>query len=326
MADLVCLGELLIDFVPTVAGSRIRDVAAFERAAGGAPANVAAGFAKLGGSSAFVGKVGDDEFGYFLEDTLRGAGIDITNLIKTTQAQTSLAFVSLRKDGERDFLFYRNPGADVLLTPEEVPLSLLQGSHIFHYGSISLISEPSRSATLHSAQTAADFGKLISYDPNLRPALWPNLTAAQEGIRQGLKWSNLLKVSQEELAFITGVEQISQATEVLFTQYSRLKLIAVTLGAQGSLLSLKDGRSFAIDPFSVQVVDTTGAGDGFTAGLLYRLNLHLAEAGGRGALWDQSDHFWQEAGIFANKVGALVVTRRGAIGAMPSLGFLDNLP
>ena len=183
MPAVITLGELLIDFVSTRAGVSLEEAPAFEKAAGGAPANVAVGTARLGVTSAFLGKVGEDAFGRFLARTLKENGVDISGLCFSREARTMLAFVSLQASGERDFEFYRSPSADILYTPEEVHTALLQQARVFHFGSISLISEPSRSATLYAVETARQAGALISYDPNLRLNLWADEHAAREGPR-----------------------------------------------------------------------------------------------------------------------------------------------
>jgi len=182
MIDVVTLGELLIDFVPTQSGVSLIDAPSFKKAPGGAPANVAAGLAKLGVSTAFLGKVGDDAFGQFLKTTLEKVGVDTRGVVFSQDARTALAFVSLRSDGEREFMFYRHPSADMLYTPEEVNGSLIENAKILHVGSISLISEPSRSATLSALEIARENHVLISYDPNLRLALWSDSTAAKTGM------------------------------------------------------------------------------------------------------------------------------------------------
>jgi fructokinase len=231
MVDVVALGELLIDFVPTVSGVTLIEAPAFKKAPGGAPANVAAGLVKLGSSCAFLGKVGDDAFGWFLKATLDEVGVDTRGLVFSTDARTALAFVSLRSDGEREFMFYRHPSADMLYTPDEVAYDLIQNARIFHLGSISLISEPSRSATLAALSTARQHGVIVSYDPNLRLALWPDAQAAKTGMLSIWSEADLIKVSEDELEFLTGMDDIDQAVEALW--HDNLRLLVVTLGKQG---------------------------------------------------------------------------------------------
>jgi fructokinase len=317
MADVVTLGELLIDFVPTVSGVSLIDAPAFKKAPGGAPANVAAGLAKLGVSCAFLGKVGDDAFGRFLQQILDEAGVDTTGLIFSTEARTALAFVTLRADGEREFMFYRHPSADMLYEPEEVDQAAIRSAKIFHYGSISLISEPSRSATLTALDAAAASKNLVSYDPNLRLALWPDAGAAKTGIMSVWERAALIKVSEDELTFLTGLEDPDQAVRSLW--HDDLKMMIVTLGKAGCRYYTPE-FSGQVPGFSVRAVDTTGAGDGFVAGLLRGLLVYPE------AYTEESR--LKEICRFANAVGAITTTERGAIPALPVLqqvaDFLDQ--
>ncbi len=316
MPDAISLGELLIDFVPTVSGVSLIEAPAFQKAPGGAPANVAVGLSRLGVSSGFLGKVGDDAFGHFLAQTLADAGVDISELRYSQQARTMLAFVSLRADGERDFMFYRHPSADMLYEPGEVPAGYIQSAKAFHFGSISLISEPSRLATLRAAEIASQAGLLVSYDPNLRLNLWRDANAARQGMLLGWPFAAVVKVSVEELEFLSGrplgaqpsLDQMAAAAHSLW--HPGLKLLVITLGAQGSAWITRKEAGLA-PGFLVQPVDTTGAGDGFVAGLLRGLLQHTAA-------WEST----QSMGAicrFANAVGALTTTQRGAIPALPGL-------
>ncbi len=317
MTDVVTLGELLIDFVPTVSGVSLIDAPAFKKAPGGAPANVAAGLAKLGVSCAFLGKVGDDAFGRFLKQILDEAGVDTGGLVFSREARTALAFVSLRADGEREFMFYRHPSADMLYTPDEVDVTAIRSAQIFHHGSISLISEPSRSATLTALDAAAASETLVSYDPNLRLALWPDAPAARAGIMSVWKRADLIKVSEDELAFLTGQEDSDRAVRSLW--HDDLKMMIVTLGKAGCRY-YTPGFSGQAPGFAVRAVDTTGAGDGFVAGLLRGLLTHPEAYSEEARL--------KEVCRFANAVGALTTTERGAIPALPVLqrvaNFLDE--
>jgi fructokinase len=317
MVDVICLGELLIDFVPTVTGTSLIEAPAFKKAPGGAPANVAVGLARLGIASAFMGKVGDDPFGKFLAQTLAEAGVDITPLRFTGQARTALAFVSLRADGEREFMFYRHPSADMLFTPDEVDRAALRAARALHYGSISLISEPSRSATLHAIATAREAGCLISCDPNLRLALWPDAEAARAGLQLAMREAQVIKVSDEELRFLTGSDDPAEARRRLW--HERLELMVVTLGAAGCVYFTRDHEGVVVG-FSVQAIDTTGAGDGFVAGLLHGLVRDRSAASDPQRL--------REICRLACAVGALTTTERGAIPALPTLErvrhFLDD--
>ena len=308
MADAICLGELLIDFVPTVTGTSLIEAPAFKKAPGGAPANVAVGLARLGTPSAFMGKVGDDPFGLFLASTLTEAGVDVGPLRFSSDARTALAFVSLRADGEREFMFYRHPSADMLFTPEEVDAEAIRRAKLLHYGTISLIGEPSRSATLHAIDLAREAGCLISCDPNLRLALWPDRTAARDGLLLGIAKAQVVKLSDEELRFLTGSDDPAAAREQLW--HDGLDLMVVTLGSAGCVYFTPDADGVVVG-FVVEAIDATGAGDGFVAGLLHGL---LAN---RGVTEDEAR--LRELCRFANAVGALTTLERGAIPALPPL-------
>eukprot|EP00252_Welwitschia_mirabilis_P012679 TRINITY_DN2800_c0_g1_i4.p1 TRINITY_DN2800_c0_g1~~TRINITY_DN2800_c0_g1_i4.p1 ORF type:complete len:346 (-),score=33.85 TRINITY_DN2800_c0_g1_i4:204-1241(-) len=306
---IVCFGELLIDFVPTENGLSLAQAPAFKKAPGGAPANVAVGIARLGGNSAFVGKVGEDEFGYMLADILKENDVDNRGLRFDEGARTALAFVTLRADGEREFMFYRNPSADMLLTASELDTDILTSAKIFHYGSISLISDPSKSAHKEAIRIAREAGAILSYDPNLRLPLWPSAEAAREGILSIWKEADIIKVSEEEVGFITqgGDPYDDNVARNLF--HGKLKLLLVTEGANGCRYYTKK-FSGAIKGFEVEAVDTTGAGDAFVSGVLTRL------AADHNLLEDEKK--LREALIFANACGAITVTERGAIPALPS--------
>lgn len=312
MVDVVALGELLIDFVPTVSGVTLIEAPAFKKAPGGAPANVAAGLAKLGHTVTFLGKVGEDAFGHFLKKTLEHVGVNTRGLVFSKEARTALAFVSLMEDGEREFMFYRHPSADMLFTPDEVDFECFQKAKIFHTGSISLISEPCRSATLKALEYARKNQLLISYDPNLRLALWPDEAAAKQGILSIWDQANLIKISEDELFFLTEIEDKDEAVKALW--HDHLYAMIVTLGKDGCLFYTSDFHGF-VPGFHVNAVDTTGAGDGFVAGFLSGL---LANPD---AL--QSPSHLEGICHQANAVGALTTTQRGAIPALPTLNELN---
>ena len=314
MTDAICLGELLIDFVPTVTGVTLVEATAFKQAPGGAPANVAVGLSRLGVSSGFMGKVGDDPFGHFLARTLAEAGVDVSALRYATEARTALAFVSLRADGEREFTFYRHPSADMLYAPTEVDEAYVRGACLLHFGSISLISEPSRGATLRAVELAREAGLLVSYDPNLRSGLWADAKAARAGIRLGWPEADVVKVSEEELEFLTGDPNPADAARKLW--HDRLRLLAVTRGHLGCRYFTATS-SGEVASFAVAAVDTTGAGDGFMAGLLRGLLLDGPEA----AVRDETR--LRAICRFANAVGALTTTERGAIPALPTLDRVE---
>ena len=307
MANAICLGELLIDFVPTVTGTGLTDAPAFIKAPGGAPGNVAVGLARLGVKSAFMGKVGDDAFGHFLADTLAEAGVDVGPLRFSTEARTALAFVSLRADGEREFMFYRHPSADMLFTPREVDMDAISRAKLLHFGSISLIGEPSRSATLYAVDAARAAGGLVSYDPNLRLPLWPDADAARKGLLLGLSKAHIVKLSDDESEFLTGLSDLKAACQALW--HEDLKLMVVTRGRAGCVYFTPSFTGM-VESFTVEAVDATGAGDGFVAGLLQGL---LADPS-----TFQDETRLRELCRFANAVGALATTERGAIPALPN--------
>ncbi|EFJ09296.1 hypothetical protein SELMODRAFT_428214 [Selaginella moellendorffii] len=317
---IVAFGEMLIDFVPTVGGLSLADAPAFKKAPGGAPANVAVAVSRLGGHSAFIGKVGEDEFGYMLAEILKQNKVEDRGMRFDPHARTALAFVTLKEDGEREFMFYRNPSADMLLRPDELDEELISKASVLHYGSISLISEPCRSAHLAAMDVASKAGVLLSYDPNLRLPLWPSAEEARKGILSIWDRADLIKVSEEELQFLTGKDPFSDEA-ALSVWHSNLKLLLVTEGHRGCRYYTSDfhGR---VDGIKVQAVDTTGAGDAFVGGLLSQLvgdlSLYKDEQRLRAAL------------KFANACGAITTTERGAIPALPDrdtvLRLIDEIP
>ncbi|PKU84058.1 probable fructokinase-7 [Dendrobium catenatum] len=316
---IICFGEMLIDFVPNVSGVSLAEATAFKKAAGGAPANVAVGIARLGGSSAFIGKVGDDEFGHMLSNILKINNVDNSGIRFDTGARTALAFVTLRADGEREFMFYRNPSADMLLKESDLDLHLIKKGSIFHYGSISLIKEPCRSTHLAALKFAKKEGLLLSYDPNLRLPLWPSADAAREGIKSIWEYADVIKVSEQEISFLTGGED-PYSDEVVYNNlfHDNLKLLVVTDGEKGCRYYTKKfhGR---VGGFRVKAVDTTGAGDSFVSGLLVHLASNLDIY--------QDEKKLKEALVFANACGAITVTERGAIPSLPTKeAVLDFIP
>ncbi|EXC32163.1 Putative fructokinase-5 [Morus notabilis] len=307
---VVCFGEMLIDFVPTVAGVSLAEAPAFKKAPGGAPANVAVGVSRLGGSSAFIGKVGDDEFGRMLSNILKENNVNNSGVRFDQTARTALAFVTLRADGEREFLFFRNPSADMLLREAELDIALIKQAKIFHYGSISLIEEPSRSAHLAAMGIAKKNGCFLSYDPNLRLPLWPSHEAALKGIMSIWDQADLIKISEDEITFLTGGDDPYDDNAVLTKLFHpNLKLLIVTEGSAGCRYYTKEFKG-RVHGVTVKPIDTTGAGDAFVSGILYSLasDLNLF----------QDEKCLREALSFANACGAITVTERGAIPALPT--------
>jgi fructokinase len=312
MADVLCVGDLLIDFVPAVTGTGLIDAPAFQKAPGGAAANVAVGLARLGVNSAFMGMVGSDPFGTFLAESLREAGVDTLPLRFTAAARTALAFVSLRADGEREFLFYRHPSADMLFTPADVDTVAIDASPVLHFDSISLAGENPRAASLFAADRALAQGHLVSYDVNLRLPLWPDAAAATAGIRAGLAKAQIVKLSDDELDFLTGRRDPEAVRELLW--HDTLRLVTVTRGAAGSTWLTRTARG-DVASFPVTAVDTTRAGGGFMAGLLAGL-LHDPQALAEPARLDGLCRF-------ANAVGALTTQERGAIPSLPTRAAVE---
>lgn len=312
---IVSFGEMLIDFVPTVSGVSLAEAPGFLKAPGGAPANVAIAVTRLGGKSAFVGKLGDDEFGHMLAGILKENGVIGDGINFDQGARTALAFVTLRADGEREFMFYRNPSADMLLKPEELNLELIRSAKVFHYGSISLIVEPCRSAHMKAMQVAKDAGALLSYDPNLRLPLWPSPEVAREQIMSIWEKADLIKVSDVELEFLTGSDKIDDAS-AMSLWHANLKLLLVTLGEKGCKYYTKNFCG-TVEAFHVNTVDTTGAGDSFVGALLCKLvdDHSLIE----------DEHRLREALRFANACGAITTTKKGAIPALPTEADVLNL-
>ncbi|KAL5851215.1 hypothetical protein ACOSQ3_006333 [Xanthoceras sorbifolium] len=305
---IVSFGEMLIDFVPTVSGVSLAEAPGFLKAPGGAPANVAIAVARLGGKSAFVGKLGDDEFGHMLSGILKENGVNGDGINFDKGARTALAFVTLRADGDREFMFYRNPSADMLLKPEELNLELIRSAKVFHYGSISLIVEPCRSAHLKAMEVAKEAGALLSYDPNLRLPLWPSAEEAREQIKSIWDKAEVIKVSDVELEFLTGSDKIDDES-AMSLWHPNLKLLLVTLGENGCKYYTKNFRG-SVDAFHVNSVDTTGAGDSFIGALLCKV-VH-----DHSILEDEAR--LREVLKFANACGAITTTKKGAIPALPT--------
>ena len=291
--ELVCLGELLIDFTP--AGVSPGGMALYERNPGGAPANVAVAAAKLGLPSAFIGKVGDDIHGRFLRGVLEGAGVDCRGLILDPESPTTLAFVELQPDGDRDFSFHRKGCGDTRLRPEEVPADLVRGARVLHLGTLSMTDEPARTATLWAATLARTAGVTVSCDVNYRAPLWRDESAFRAACGTLLPLVNWLKVSEEEAALLTGEADPARAAARLREKYD-LAHLAVTLGDRGAWV---DGRTFSA--FPAEAADATGAGDSFWGAYLYARLRSLPDPA-----------------RFACAAAACCVEKRGAIPAMPA--------
>lgn len=326
MFDITALGELLIDYTP--AGKSAAGMDLFEQNPGGAPANVLACAAKLGQSTAFIGKIGTDMQGDFLEKTLQLAGIHTEGLIHDENFFTTMAFVTLTESGERSFAFARKPGADTLLRQEDLNLSMIQNSKIFHFGSLSLTDSPARETTHYAIAEARTAGCVISYDPNYRPLLWKSRELAAEQMRSVLPSVDMIKLSDEETELLTDDADPKAAAETLLQ--AGVKIAAVTLGKEGVYVASKNG-SVLIPGFPVETVDTTGAGDAFWGAFLYSVS-RLGKDSGYGDIAKPDEQIREIAlsdlrniAVFSNAAAALCVTKRGAIPAMPLLDDILKL-
>lgn len=303
--DVVALGELLIDFAS--AGESEQGNAFFEACPGGAPCNVLAMLNKLGKKTAFIGKVGNDQFGKVLRSTVEEIGIETKGLLMDDEVHTTLALVHTFPDGDRDFSFYRNPGADMMLKEDEVDYDLIRQAKVFHLGTLSMTDEPVRSATMKALDVAKEAGCLISFDPNLRPPLWKSLDQAKEMMEYGFGYCDVLKISDNEIQFVSGKEDYDEGIQYLQKKYN-IPLIFLTLGKDGSRAYYKDMRVEQAG-FKVKTIETTGAGDTFCANAI------------NGVLEQGMDGLTEEnlksILTFANAAAAVVTTKKGAIRSMP---------
>ena len=303
--DVIALGELLIDF--TMNGQSEQGNNMFEACPGGAPCNVLALLNKMGKKTAFIGKVGKDQFGALLRDTITEAGIDASNLMVDENVNTTLAFVHTFPDGDREFSFYRNPGADMMLTADEVNPEVVKDTKVFHFGTLSMTHEGVREATKKAVETAKANGCLVSFDPNLRPPLWSSLDLAKEQMEYGFGKCDILKISDNEIQFVSGKEDYDEGIAYLQETYN-IPLILLTMGKDGSRAYYK-GLRVERPGFSVKAIETTGAGDTFCGSSLNYLVDHDFE--------NLTEEQLGEMLTFANAAAALVTTKKGAIKAMP---------
>lgn len=310
--DVVALGELLIDF--TDYGISGQGNPAYEANPGGAPCNVLSCLQKLGRSTAFIGKVGKDSFGKLLEDAVREQGICTDGLRFDGQVPTTLAFVHNKPDGDRDFSFYRNPGADMMLGQEEVSRELIQSAKIFHFGSLSMTSERAEAATRYAVGIAKDNGKPVSFDPNLRPPLWKDLQTAKEKIQYGLSQCDILKISDNEVEFMTGQKDIEKGVLQLLEEY-QIPLVCATMGRDGSKAFYRGGILTGKPFHSKRTIETTGAGDTFCGCMLHFVLQY--------GLDGFTPEILQEMLSYANAAACLVTTRKGALRVMPSISEIE---
>ena len=305
--DVTALGELLIDF--TENGESSQGNPMMEANPGGAPCNVLAMLEKLGKKTAFIGKVGSDMFGNQLKKAVEEVGIDTRNLIMDKKHHTTLAFVHTYPDGDRDFSFYRDPGADMMLTKEEVQKELIQSSRIFHFGTLSSTHEGVREATRHAIELAKEAGCIITFDPNLRPPLWNSLEDARREIEYGMTKCDVLKISDNEVEFLFDTTDYDKGAALIREKYN-IPLVLITMGKDGSRAYYKDMRVEVAPFLQENTIETTGAGDTFCASSLNYVLEHGLE--------DLTEENLKELLTFANAAASLITTRKGALRVMPS--------
>ncbi len=312
--DVVALGELLIDF--TENGTSVQGNPVYEANPGGAPCNVLSMLNKVGKRTAFIGKVGQDIFGKRLKAVLEETGIDVSNLIMDADVRTTLAFVETFADGDRDFSFYRNPGADMMLREEELDTDLLKNTRIFHFGTLSMTHEGVRAATRKAVGIAKESGALVSFDPNLREPLWKSLDEAKEQVAYGLSQCDILKISDNEIRWFTGEEDFDAGIAKLRGEYD-IPLIMLSMGKDGSRAYYKDLRVEVAPFLQENTIETTGAGDTFGGCCLY----HVLKYG--------LEHFdeakLKEMLTFANAAASIITTRKGALRVMPTVDEVERL-
>lgn len=305
--DVVALGELLIDFIEYQESTQGNKT--FEANPGGAPCNVLSMLQNLGKKTAFIGKVGNDQFGALLRDAITSVGIDDTGLLSDETVPTTLAFVHKLPNGDRSFSFYRDPGADMMLRKDEVMTGLIENSRLFHFGTLSSTAEGVREATRHALDTAKKAGVLISFDPNLRERLWKNLADAKREIEYGMGFCDILKISDNEIEFMTGSSDYDKAVDEFRKKYN-IPLILVTLGKNGSRAYYKDMIVDGAPCLRVNTIEKTGAGDTFCACAINYVLEH--------GLDNLQKENLEELLTFANAAAALITTRKGALKVMPA--------
>ena len=304
--DVTALGELLIDFTENGVSGQGNPL--FEANPGGAPCNVLAMLTKLGHKTAFIGKVGDDFFGKQLKEAIEEVGIDSTGLCMDKEIHTTLAMDHTYPDGDRDFSFYRNPGADMMLKESEVKEELIKESKLFHFGTLSMTHEDVRKATKKAIQIAEDAGNIISFDPNLREPLWNSLDEAKEQILYGLSHCHILKISDNEIQWLTGQEDYTDGVKWILERY-QIPLILVSMGKEGSR-AYYGGKMVEVKPFiQKNTIETTGAGDTFCGCVLHYICEHGLE--------NLTEENLFEMLQFANAAASIITTRKGALRVMP---------
>lgn len=312
--DVVALGELLIDFTENGVSSQGNPL--FEANPGGAPCNVLAMLSGLGHTTAFIGKVGNDFFGKQLEKAITEVGIDAKGLLKDNDVHTTLALVHTYPDGDRDFSFYRNPGADMMLTEEEVPVDIVKSARIFHFGTLSMTHERVRLATKKAIAIAQDAGAIISFDPNIREPLWNSLDDAREQVLYGLQQCDILKISDNEIQWLTGEDDFTEGVRWINMRY-HIPLILVSMGKEGSRAYYQDKMVEAAPFIQKNTIETTGAGDTFCACVLHYVLEH--------GLQKLTDKDLKDMITYANAAASIVTTRKGALRVMPQPKEIEEL-
>ncbi|RGX93302.1 carbohydrate kinase [Roseburia sp. OF03-24] len=311
--DVVALGELLIDFTENDTSGQGNPV--YEANPGGAPCNVLSMLNRLGHQTAFLGKVGNDIFGRQLRSTVESAGINVEGLLTDEDVRTTLAFVETKPDGDRDFSFYRNPGADMMLREEEVRDDIIAAGKIFHFGTLSMTNEPVRSATKHAIAVAKENGALISFDPNIREPLWKDMEEAKEQTAYGLSVCDILKISDNEIQWFSGKEDYTEGIRMLQQTY-QIPLILLSMGRDGSRAYYKNMLVEVPAFLQKNTIETTGAGDTFGACCLH----YILQYG----LMELTEQQLKDMLTFANAAASIITTRKGALRVMPSLEEIQN--
>lgn len=318
MNNILVMGELLIDFIPCEKGRALKDVDNFQRATGGAPGNVAAAISKLGGHSIMISKLGYDAFGDHIVENLNRAGVDTKYVFRTNEAKTALAFVSLDKEGNRDFSFYRNPSADLFLSPDDITEDMFDNCSVFHFGSVDLVDYPVKKAHKRAIEIAKAKGITVSFDPNIRLPLWDSPEACQAAVREFLPYADIVKISDNELEFITGKDDPAEAAKLLFE--NGCKFFMYTKGNDGAEAFTKNVH-VSMPCFPVEVVDTTGAGDSFMGSMLYSITEKGMSLEG---LENIDENTLKEFVKFSSLYAASTTTRKGGACSMATMSEIKE--
>lgn len=318
MKKIFAIGEALIDFIPSQKGCQLKEVISFERVAGGAPANICAAIAKLGGKASFLTKLGKDPFGDYIIEVLQSAGVECEHILRTNKANTGLAFVSLKEDGNRDFSFYRNPSADLLLEADELEEAWFEDCYGLHFCSVDLVEAPMKYAHKKAIDYTLAHGGIVSFDPNVRLPLWETEEACRAAILEFLPYAHIVKISDEELEFITGYKEMEKALPELFK--GNAEIIIYTKGGDGAEIYTRTTKVH-VPGNKLEVVDTTGAGDSFIGAFLYRL---LADEVNQEELSTLSEATLKEYLSFANDYAGYSTLGKGAIGSYATLREIEN--